>query len=89
MKNSKKHKRLDMHQEIENLTGIFLNDSELSKNIGRRCVFMDPTCPAEFDIFTICAVQKLYDNTTAYRVVGDKDEHRFGRPARQEKIKFI
>lgn len=85
---SDKSRRLDMHHEVEELD-IFIQDSELAKNIGRRCVFINPQCPAEFDIFTICAIQKMYDGSFAYRVVGYKDEARFGRTARPNEIKFI
>lgn len=88
---SDKSRRLDMHHEVEKLD-IFIQDSEdseLAKNIGRRCVFINPLCHAEFDMFTICAIQKMYDGSLAYRVVGDKDEARFGRTARPNEIKFI
>jgi len=81
--------RLDLHREIVDFPNLITSDDELSRNIGRRCVFIHPTCPAEFDIFTICAVQRLFDGTRAYRVVGDKDEHRFGRPARPEEIRIL
>jgi hypothetical protein len=84
-----KNTRTDMHKEIETFPELFTSDKEMSQNIGRRCRFVSPSCHAEFDMFTVCAVQTIYDGSLAYRVVGDKDNRRFGRPARANEIKFL
>lgn len=78
------------HSDIENYPDLLVPDTELDRNIGRRCVFINPSCPAEaIDTFTVCGVQALFDGSLAYRVVGDLDTYRWGRPAKPHDIRFM
>jgi len=85
----KKARNITIHDEVATLTGLFVDEPTMTKNLGRRCIFKSPTCPGEFGGFTICGVQKIYDGTLAYRIVSDKDVHRFGRPAKESQISFL
>lgn len=63
--------------------------TELDADIGRRCVITDPRCPAEQDTFTVATTQKNYRGDVVYRLVGDADFHKFGRPCDPARVRFI
>ena len=81
--------QLKRHPDIEKLGFLFdVGETPLHKDVGLRCRFKHPECPAERDGFTIVAVQRSWDGRIVYRVVGDDDLHRFGRPACPENIEI-
>lgn len=69
--------------------GLFdVEPCEMDANIGRRCIFIAPTCTAEQDNYTVATVQKNCRGEVCYRVVGDDDKHNFGRLASPNELKF-
>jgi len=68
---------------------LIVTDDPLGFDVGRRVRFSAPRCPAEQDDFTIIATQRICDNSIAYRVVGDAEQIKAGRPARPEEVYFI
>ena len=53
-------------------------DTPLSEDIGERCIFKNPTYPAQQGYFTIIAVQKNYKDELMYRVENDNDYSGWG-----------
>ena len=66
-----------------------LADHPMRADIGRRCRFVAPTCPAERDTFTVQTVQRDFTGQVVYRVVGDADAQGFGRPAPAHAIAWV
>lgn len=79
---------LTFHDDLKPFAELFkyVNCTQ-TKDIGMRVLYMAPSCVAEWDVFTVEAVQRIFDGSFAYRVVGDMDKHRFGRVARFDAVK--
>jgi hypothetical protein len=79
----------ELHTDLKGLPYFDVDANDLDADVGRRCRIKNARWPAEHDTFTVTATQTIYDGTLAYRIVGDKDVWRFGRPARPEEIEFL
>lgn len=86
---ARNQKAQTIHHEIAHFALFNTGETALSEDIGLRCRFINPRCPAEQDDFTITAIQKNYRGDLCYRVVGDTDSHSFGCVAHPSDVEII
>ena len=65
--------------------GVF--PAEMTANIGRRCMYLAPSCLIEHKRFTVQTVQRNWRGEFCYRVIFDGDT--FGRVALPSEIRFL
>jgi len=83
-----------LHPELEALRcegGLFdVEPHPNDLNVGKKCRFVKPRCPAEQGEHTIKCLQKNYKGEICYRVTGGPyDAHHFGRVAKFEEVEII
>ena len=80
--------RFQTHPEMNALRcpgGLFdVEPGPLDLEVGKRCRFVRPTCPAEKETFRIVAVQKNWRGEFCFRVQSRADS--FGRVARPSDV---
>ena len=83
-----------LHPELEALRyegGLFdVEPHPNDLNVGKKCRFVKPRCPAEQGTHTIKCLQKNYKGEICYRVTGGPyDAHNFGRVAKFEEVEIL
>ena len=89
----------ETHPDADIVHSMFVEDSDLSVNIGRRGRFVEEHAynglGEPHGMFTVIAVQNMWGhnaegayvpNIVGYRVVLDSDVHKFGKPALVETV---
>jgi len=63
--------------------------ARMAGRIGFWCFFKEPKTVSEYDVFKVSAVQRIYDGSLAYRIVGSADETGRGIPALSKRLAFL
>lgn len=86
--------RIELHPDLESLRcdgGLFdVPPHPNDLNVGKKCRFKEPKCPAENGTHIILCLQKDYRGEICYRVTGGPfDANKFGRVAHFDEIEII
>jgi len=80
-----------MHKDLTAFKGSLFDTNEtksskLNSYVGKRYRFKEVNCPMKEGVFTVECVQKIFDGTLEFRVIGDKDIHKWGFPAHPDEL---
>ena len=90
MRQEKLYAQSESLKAFDGAGGLFdVPDSPKSEDIGLRCILKNPQYLSDYDMFTIVRLQYDWRGELCYRIVGDTEEHKFGRCARFDEVSIV